>query len=387
MTSRERLLAALNGKVPDRVPANLYEINPWAEGTFYTTEESWQDMIEFLKKEADSFGWGPVDFGIFHSDPKKVVARTHTKHEGNSTFYHTEIETPKGLLTNDSREDAGIATCWTLKHFIENDEDIEKFLSMEYYPHQPDLTNFFKLEEVMKENGRGAMILSLADAVCEVASTMKFEFFTMRSVEDKKIILKLIDIFQERLLYQYEYLAKNVKDTVFRICGPEYVTPPLMPPSYFHEFVTLQDRGLSSIIHKYSENGNFVCIHSHGKIGRVLDEIALIGIDVLEPVESLPASTADVTLREVRNRLGSNICLMGNIQTRYLDYCLREELDTIIKTAIYEGGPERGFVLIPTGAPIVSPLPPKTKENIHQYFESAHKYGYGRNYAGFKIYS
>lgn len=375
MTSRERLLLALNGKMPDRVPANLYEINPYAEDTFYTAEESLQDTIELLKREADSFGWGPVDCGIFYSDPKKVVARTQTKEEGNSTFYHTEIETPGGVLTCDTRVDEGVATTWTLKHFIENDEDIEKFLSMEYHSHQPDLTNFSKLEEVMKENGRGVMILSLGDAVCEVAGIMKFEFFATKSVEDKKTILKLIDIFQQRMLGQYEYLARNVRDTVFRICGPEYVTPPLMPPSYFHEFVAVPDRELSRVIHKYSENKNFFCIHSHGKIGRVLDEIASIGIDVLEPVESLPASTADVTLAEVRKRIGDNICLMGNIQTRYLDYCSREELDAIIKTAIYEGGEKGGFVLIPTGAPIVYPLPEKTKENIVQYFESAHKYG------------
>ena len=375
MTSRERLLTALQGKMPDRVPANLNEINPHSEGTFYTTEESFRDIIEFLKNEADSFGWGPVDSGIFHSDPKKITARTETKEKGNSTFYRTEIETPKGYLTCDTRVDEGVATTWVLKHFIENDEDIEKFLSMEYYPHQPDLTNFFKLEEIMKENGRGVMLLSLADAVCEVAGTTKFEFFATKSVEDKKTILKLINVFQERLIGQYEYLARNVQDTVFRICGPEYVTPPLMPPSYFHEFVAVPDRKLSNIVHKYSENRNFVCIHSHGKIGKVLDEIVSIGIDVLEPVESLPASTADVTLEEVRKRVGDNVCLMGNIQTRYLDYCSREELDAIIKTAIHQGGKNGAFVLIPTGAPIVSPLQGQTKENIKQYFESAHKYG------------
>jgi len=66
---------------------------------------------------------------------------------------------------------------------------------------------------------------------------------------------------------------------------------------------------------------------------------------------------------------------MGNIQTRYLDYCSREELDAIIKTAIHQGGKNGAFVLIPTGAPIVSPLQGQTKENIKQYFESAHKYG------------
>jgi len=375
MTSRERLLIALQGKMPDRVPANLYEINPYAENTFYTTEESWKELVDFLKENADSFGWGPVDCGIFYSNPEKVFCRTETKQDGNSTFYHTEIETPEGYLTCDSREDAGVATRWMIKHLIETDEDIEKFLSLEYHPYQPDLTGFFKLEEIMKKDGRGVMLLSLGDAVGEVAGMMKFEFFVQKCIEDKETILKLIDIFQERLLLLYEYLARNVKDTVFRICGPEYATPPLMPPSYFHELVTVPDRELSGVIHRYRENRNFVCIHSHGKIKNVLDEIASIEIDVLEPVESLPATTADTTLKEVRNRLGSNVCLMGNIQTRYIDWCSREELDAFIKTAIYEGGQNGGFVLIPTGAPIVSPLPKKTAENIYQYFESARKYG------------
>lgn len=375
MTSRERLLTALQGRKPDRVPANLYEVNPYAEGTFYTTEEPWKEIIEFLKKESDSFGWGGVDSGIFCSDPTKMTARYTKKEEGNSVFHHTEIETSKGILSSDSRTDEGVATTWQLKHFIETDEDIEKFLSLEYRPYHGDLVNFKKLEEVMKENDRGVMIISLGDAICSVAGIMDFEFFAMKCFEDKKTILGLIDVFQERLLYFYEFLAKNLKDTVFRICGPEYATPPLLPPSYFHELVALRDRELSGVIRKYSENRNFVCIHSHNKIGKVLDEIVSIGVDVLEPVESLPASTADITFEEVRNKVGDSVCLMGNIQTRYLDYCSPEELDAIIKTTIYEGGKKGAFVLIPTGAPIVSPLPEKTHRNIFQYFESVHKYG------------
>ncbi|OIN98482.1 hypothetical protein COY52_00235 [Candidatus Desantisbacteria bacterium CG_4_10_14_0_8_um_filter_48_22] len=376
MTSRERLLTALRGKMPDRVPANLYEINPWAEGSFYTTESSWKGLVGFLKENSDPFGWGGVNLGSFHSDPAKIKISSKTRQEGNSTFISCVIETPKGPLTTESRTDAGVATSWALKHMIENDEDIEKFLSIEYEPFQPDLAEFYKLEEVMKKDGRGVMLISLGDAVGEAAGMMDFEFFATKSVEDKKTMMELIDTCQQRWLAQYDYMAKNVRDTVFRICGPEYVTPPLMPPSYFHDFVAAPDRELSRAIRKHSGNNNFVCIHSHSKIVRLLDEIASIEIDVLEPVESLPATTADTTLKEVRDKLGSRVCLMGNIQTRYIDWSPKEELDAFIKTAIYEGGAKGGFVLIPTGAPIVSPLPEKTVENIHQYFESARKYGH-----------
>src|SRR5262245_48652551 len=108
-------------------------------------------------------------------------------------------------------------------------------------------------------------------------------------------------------------LAVSVVE-LYRICGPEYATPPYLPPALFERFVVPCVSEMVDLIHG---KGARVRFHCHGKIGRVLDMILATGADGLDPCE--PPDGA-ITLAELKRRTGSHLCLFGNLELKLLEH-------------------------------------------------------------------
>jgi uroporphyrinogen-III decarboxylase len=164
-----------------------------------------------------------------------------------------------------------------------------------------------------------------------------------------------------------------VKDAPVRLWGPEYSGPPLMNPrKYFPKYVVELDRELTRVIH---ETGNISVIHCHGNLKALLDMILEIGADALEPIETLPMPTADVTLAEVKQRIGDRMCLMGAVQARTLECGAAQDMEREVRDAIRDAAPGGGFVLLPTSAPFMLPLTPECLRNAEVMYRTVHQYG------------
>ena len=99
--------------------------------------------------------------------------------------------------------------------------------------------------------------------------------------------------------------------------------------------------------------------------------------NMLEPIE--PPPHGDLTLLELKEKIGNKICLMGYIEFSDLESCSIEEIDKKVKKAIEDGSPGGGYILLPSSSPITSPLPNKTEKNLIQFLKSGRKYGQGLN--------
>lgn len=119
--------------------------------------------------------------------------------------------------------------------------------------------------------------------------------------------------------------------------------------------------------------GGIPRIHSHGKIGKVINQFALTDAMAIDPVE--PLSDGDMELAEIKRLYGDKFCIFGNIELKELENSDKDRIDTLVKNAMSEAKKGSGFVLMPTAAPINVPLSQKTEENYMQMFESARKYG------------
>ncbi|MGB9623712.1 MAG: uroporphyrinogen decarboxylase family protein, partial [Phycisphaerae bacterium] len=162
-------------------------------------------------------------------------------------------------------------------------------------------------------------------------------------------------------------------DAAIRLWGPEYCGAPLLNPHvFFPRYVIEQDKEATRLIHA---SGNFSVIHCHGRLRDILDMIGEIGADALEPIETLPMTTADVTLADVKERLGSRMCLMGAVQARTLEAGTPEDIRKEVRTAIAEGADGGGLVLFPTSSPFMVPLDPKCLANAEAMFLAAHEFG------------
>jgi len=369
MTSRERLLTVLKGGTPDRVPVTLYEHTIYNDG-WANREPSYAPLLKLEAEYGDSFVRAPIDVPVFLEDPNAVHG-TEEKHEDGTVVRTVEIDTPRGPLKAVSRRDPGLMTYWQVKPLLETDEDIKRFLSL---PESPAEVNVERLRDLERRVGdHGVLLFSLGDAIGHVVGLFDFQEFVMRATTDDGPILELLDKAQEQVLRAIRLIGREVKNAAFRLWGPEYCGAPLMnPKKFFPRYVLYRDKEATEAIHA---TGNFSIIHAHGRLDAILEMIAETGADALEPLETLPLSSADVTLADVKKRIGDRMCLMGAVQAVTLERGTPEEVRRQVREAIEVAAPGGGFVLLPTAAPFMVPLAEQVLTNAEAMYRAAHEFG------------
>jgi hypothetical protein len=371
LTSRERILAALALKVPDRVPVSLHTFNIWSDG-WESQDPSYRDLIKFAREHTDWFlPWGPsgVNAKAFMTSHPAAALDCQTTREGDRTHYLCTANTPRGPLHQVVRTVDNIHTAWTLDHWLKTDEDIERFLSIPYEPIQWDCSSFAQTQADMGD--RGVMFPGIADPICYVADLFEFGEFTVRAFTDPRSFRHLLDAMFPRVMDQLTAMLQAGVGGLFRLVGPEYASPPYLPVELFREYVVRYDRPIIDLIHQH---GQLVRVHCHGRCGRLLEIIAdELDADALDPIEAPPSG--DVSLAEAKGRIGDRVCLCGNMQFRDLETASPQQIDRLVRQSIEEAADGGGFVLMPTAEPLTSPLSPQTERNYYQYVESAHKWG------------
>lgn len=363
MTSRERLMAALRHEPLDRVPISTHELVGWNPDSWENQEPSYQRLMDFIRAHTDCL--------YLCSAPRRNRLEETTQEtwdEGGSHWTRTYVHTPLGDLRMTSRRDDGVHTNWRVERLLKTDEDIARYLSIPYELEPPDMSGFHAAQERLGE--RGIMLFSVADPLCVVAELFHFQDFLLRAFYQTEQIITLLDAVAPRVYEFLDAVLAQGAGPLIRIVGPEYATPPYLPPYFFRRFVVEYDRPMIERIHEY---GRYARIHCHGRIRHVLDMIVEMGADALDPVEEPPSG--DIPLAEVKARCGDRLCLMGNLQLRDLETGAPEQMAEIVRETISAGKPGGGFVIMPAAAPINAPLSPLTERNYIAFIETALRYG------------
>lgn len=368
MTSRQRLLTALRRGQPDRVPVTIYEYSPYLEDWPHR-EPSYAPLLDLERRLGDSIVWWPEGFAVFF-DPRRLRSRVERAADGTLTTT-TEVDTPRGPLRRISRRAPDLMTGWQVEPPIKSDADIERVLSLPDPPVTLDADRWRAAERQIGE--RGLLALNPGDALGHVVGLFDFEDFVLRCRKDDGPIRALLARAQAQLVRAMRRFGEVVREAPVRLWGPEYCGPPLMNPRrYFPRYVVEPDAELTRVIH---ETGNFSVIHCHGRLRDLLDMLLAIGADGLEPLETLPMATADVTLAELKQRLGPSMCLLGAVQARTLECGSPDDMRREVQAAIRDGAPGGGFVLLPTSAPFMLPLTPRCLANAEVMYRTAHRCG------------
>jgi uroporphyrinogen decarboxylase len=157
---------------------------------------------------------------------------------------------------------------------------------------------------------------------------------------------------------------------LYRIAGPEYATPPFLPPRFFRQFVVPYVSEMVDLIHSH---GARVRLHCHGNTRDVVDMILETGADGLDPCEAPP--DGDMTLAETKQRVGERICLFGNLQSSLLETATPQEVEEAVQACMASAKEGGGYVIMPTAAPFSSPLARNAEANYLHFMEAALAYG------------
>ncbi|RPI26620.1 MAG: hypothetical protein EHM61_11220 [Acidobacteria bacterium] len=367
-TVRERVIATLEGRQPDRVPVTLYEMSHLSLGAWYLDEPSAAPLLDVQQELGDPVVMTGVNIVKWIEDPYAV--RSSSEMVGDSTITTQVIGTPKGELTAAYRKDPRVATSWQLKAFVESADDARKFLSI---PAEDHRVNLEPLRRQIKHAGEEAFVeVSLGDTLGYVVSLFHYDRFALMLMDDEALIMEMMQATHEALRAGLARVCAEVRGIGFRFWGPEYAGPTLLHPRYFQKLVV---DFLDELIAVVRDSGNYAILHAHGKLAPILDMISALGPHALEPLEVLPATTADVSMEQLKERLGGRMALWGGIQCNELDNQTPEYIDRRVReimTAAKAGG---GYLMLPTGGPIELPISAKIAANYRAYFEAARKYG------------
>jgi uroporphyrinogen-III decarboxylase len=117
------------------------------------------------------------------------------------------------------------------------------------------------------------------------------------------------------------------------------------------------------MVHAIQAHGGFARIHAHGRLRGILDDIATMGADALDPIE--PPPHGDMELGEVRERVGRQMVLFGNLEISDIELLPPDQFAEKVRRALEEGtrGAGRGFVLMPSASPYGRIISARTMTN------------------------
>jgi hypothetical protein len=363
MNSTERLLAVHRGEMPDRVPISTYELVGWNMEAFENRHPSYRNLMDLVREKTDCLYMCGVP--VPNARAVEYTTRTRRWDEGDQHVTRTTLYAPSRPLTRVTSRSDRVMTSWTREHYVKDLEDLDAYLGLPWAVGEPD---FGRLERAWRDlaGRRGLPMVSIGDPICELAEAFEFGTFLVHAITETRAITRALDCLHERHVERLRrILTGPVQDVVFRICGPEYATPPYLPPELFRRFVARYD---GEYVRMIREAGGFPRLHSHGKIGQVVDQIAEMEPDALDPLE--PPPDGDITLAALKREVGDRICLTGGIELKYLEVENGAFVERLVRDMMAAGKPGGRFILMPTAAPINIPLSPKTESNYARFIET-----------------
>ena len=315
MNSRERVVAAMERKVPDRVPyfecvidegvmrallpeCDYFEFNEWFEmDNVSQNRSSWsRDNVDFIDEEKGLFRdkWGVIRAFGLESTPAPI--------EG-------PIKRPEDLKT--------------------------------YTPPDPSADDVLgQLPEIIEKfKGKKAVTAICRDAFFNPAFLRGTTQFLMDMIDNPKLVFELIEVCLSYDIPAMQRMVAAGVDVV--VLGDDYAdkNSTLMSPKHFEKFIL---PGLKRCVDAAHEAGAYVVKHTDGNIMRVIDMIVETGIDGLNPLE--PQAGMDIGL--IKEKYGDRIALVGNIDCGYLlSQAPVEEVREVTRRTIETAAPGGGYCL------------------------------------------
>lgn len=309
MNSAERVMCALRGEQPDRIPHFEWVIDRKVRHAICpgsTTEEFTVRMGLDAMLTAPDYSSTQVAPNRFKNEWGIVVERGEEQH---STVVEAVIDTFDDLKV--------------------------------YQPPDPHASHRWdSLKKLVdRYKGRYAIGVHLNDVLSIPRNLMGFEELMMAFAEEPELVRGLAEMSVDINIELAAEAARHGADFVFT--GDDYSSAegPFMSPDTFRELLY---PGLMRVIEGFHDHGMPVIKHTDGNIMPLMDMIMDSGIDCLDPIDRL----GGMDLAYMKETYGKQVALKGNVNcattlvTGTVEEVVRETLEVIRNGA--EGG---GFIL------------------------------------------
>lgn len=305
MTSRERLLTALNNEKPDRLPCQVHSWMPYYLNTYlggidqYAAYERFgMDAVIYVSPR---YVYNQQDLANWQVEKKELG---HDR-DGN-LLWEEKIKTPEGELV--SRGASNAFTSWVTEHLIKTEADFEIWNKYVPVPERVDWTPVIEAKNRIGEKGivRSGFYDfgqgSPWQSFCYMFGTVNAIMATYDSPDWVHYVLSSM---LEKKLKVIERGGRNELDLVETGGGAGSNT--VISPQIFQEFCLPYDQKQHAALH---ESGTKVVYHLCGGVMAMLQLVAQNGADGLETMTP-PSMGGDCDLAEATRRVGDKLFFIG----------------------------------------------------------------------------
>ena len=372
MTSKERMIIALERGKPDRLPVTVHQWQRYHLETYLggmseleAFEYFGMDAAVQYVQEMEQFWLVNPNFARF-STPTWRHEVTVVKDNPDDWEYHHTITTPEGVLTY--RTAGNRKTVWVTEYLIKHDEDIK--LIRKYMPvHRLDVKAVNTLYDHIGDRGilRGLIWGDQAGCWQHAACLIDINELILRTFDTPDWVHELLQILLEKKLQFVESMRGARFDLVETGGGAASST--LISPKIHQEFCLPYDRKLHEALH---DLGFRITYHTCGGTRGIEEFIVANGTDASETLAPLSIG-GNQEPWEFKEKVGNRVALIGGMdQINVLTYGAPEEIRATVRTLFERVGCDGGYIL--SCADHFFDTPP---ENLQVYTEAARECVYG----------
>jgi uroporphyrinogen decarboxylase len=380
MTSRDRVLAALNFQTPDRIPLDL--------GGFQSGihKKAYLDLLRYLELEEEIIMLDPVQQLVRPSEQVLELLKVDFRYvtaKGPKDFDGTIRQNfRKGELWHDLKDEFGVV--WSMPDKQQLYMDIShhplaeaSLEDLESYPF-PDGSNPDRFEGVREEvleiqkHTPYAVSTGIGGVVYEICWYMRgLERWFTDMLVDPEFCGALLD---QTLKFWMDYFSgfmKEIGDLIDVVMiGDDLAgqTGPLFPPEFYRAVVKPRQKKL--VQHIKSLTDSKIWYHTCGAAVEYIPDLMDNGIDILNPVQ-ITAQGMDPEF--LKKNFGKELVFWGGgIDSQHvLPFASPEEIKANVKANVEAFKPGGGYVFNNVHN-IQAGVPP---ENILAMYEAAYEYG------------
>ena len=192
-------------------------------------------------------------------------------------------------------------------------------------PDPDDPSIFLPAKKFVEEHCDAGFALFALVNLCSdpVILSMGIENFSIALYEDPSFVEELLDLYSDWMARAMKHICGMGFDFIWAGDDIAFKTAPMFSPRIFKEVMLPYYR-------RVVENISLPWVfHSDGNLMPIIDDLLSLGMSGLHPIE--PGA---MDLKEMKQRYGQQVCLVGNISLNLLTEGTPQQVDKAVREAI-----------------------------------------------------
>ena len=244
-----------------------------------------------------------------------------------------------------------VTTSW-----IRTRADLDKMM----FPDPNDPALYQTAQRILDEKGDYAAVAAIKLGVAPMLVSMGLDGFAYALADDPELVHEVLRRYVDWQIVVTQHLVRMSFDFLWSFDDVAFKSGPFCSLATFRKF-------LMPAFRRSAEAITLPWIfHSDGNIMPVLDDLLALGMKGLHPIEPGP-----MNLAEVKERYGKRVCIAGNVSVDTLGRGTPDEVREAVKQCMAIGKPGGGYMITSSNS-----IPPYGRpENVRAMAQAIQEFG------------